>query len=147
MPIRFQFGMKTLLLATTVVCILAAIPVFVFRVLELNYRIPHPSESDIAGLILKLGGAYHLDRKNAQHITGVWLDDTPTTDADVQMITQNLKYLQTIHLSRTRVTDASLEALFSCPHLQQIRISGTKITSSTLSKALKNSKGRVRIDL
>lgn len=103
--------------------------------IEENYSRTHPDEAAVARQIHWLGGAYHVDKSNDRHITGVWLDETPTTDDDLRAVL-TLPELKDLHVSKTRITDESLPAIFAHKRMRTIRVRGSLVTRPALRKAL-----------
>ncbi len=103
--------------------------------IEENYSRTHPDEAAVARQIHRLGGAYHVDKSNDRHITGVYLDETPTTDEDLRTVLM-LPDLLHLHLQKTRVTDASLQAIFAHKRLRTIRVRGSLVTWPALRNAI-----------
>jgi len=134
-----------LLLVLGVCGLLVGLVWYSVRAIEQNFWTPHPSEAQIAKHILELGGAYHIDKSNDRHITGVWLSGTRTSDSDVELIMQ-LPFLTAVEFDNTQVTDASLPVIFSHPTLRTIRLAGSGVSSAHLSDALEHSMWRIKLD-
>jgi len=107
--------------------------------------IENSSEQQIADYIRELGGAYHPDRQNGRHISGVWLQDTDTTDRDLEVVLR-LPYLKALDLANTRVTDASLDRIFDHQRVVTLRVVGSAISEDALSAALSRPENHVYLD-
>ena len=114
-------------------------------ILEADLWTPNPAEALIAKHILELGGAYHIDKSNERHITGVWLSGTRTSDSDVKLIMQ-LPFLTDAHFENCPITDASLQVIFQHPRLKRIRLAGSGVSAEQLRDALDSSEGQITLD-
>jgi hypothetical protein len=63
----------------------------------------------------------------------VYLDETPATDDGIIAATKRLSNLKLISLKDTGVGDASARALASLKRLDEVRLSGTRITDAGLA--------------
>ena len=89
--------------------------------------------------IQKLGGKVTRDDKlPGKPVVAVDLRSTLTTDADLNVL-KECKHLQVLDLGVTQVTDAGLKELKKLRQLQELDLSGTKVTGAgvaDLQKAL-----------
>lgn len=146
MKVRFQFSLFHVFAIVACVAVLFGIGRASLNVLEREFWRVHPSEREVATTIqASLGGAYHADGKSNRHITGVWLQGTAATDADIETVLK-LRQLKHLDVSGTRVTDASLAAIFAHNNLRTLKFKGSKITQKGLREALLNSSGRINLD-
>jgi hypothetical protein len=133
---NFRIVVVRLCLAGAACAVFYTAVVALLAYLQANARAVHPSEQRIANKIRELGGAYHPDKRNGRHITGVWLQDTPTTDADLALVL-TLPYLTHLDVQNTAVTDASLDAIFAHNSIKHLDVAGTSISKSGLAAAMK----------
>ncbi|MFO0901300.1 MAG: hypothetical protein U0836_28065, partial [Pirellulales bacterium] len=132
---RPEFRLRHLFLFVGVLSACLAFGRWSYLAIEDNYLRTHPDEAAVARQIQRLGGAYHVDKSNGRHITGVWLDETPTTDDDLRAVL-TLPELKDLHVSKTRITDESLPAIFAHKRLRTIRVRGSLVTWAALRNAI-----------
>ena len=135
---RFRFGMKSLFVATTLLCVLLAMiakPIMERR-----------SQQVLLDRIAALGGKLS-NRSSIQHefspgrfllsmvdssyalafLYGVDLSGAKVSDADLDWIVR-LGYIKELKLANTQVTDAGVEQLRSLEYLSSLDLGGTRVT-------------------
>ena len=68
--------------------------------------------------------------------TGVWLDGTAITDADLNHFS-GLSSVRELSLQNTKVTDAALNGLAGLTQLQTLNLSSTQVTDAGLKESKK----------
>ncbi len=136
---RYRFTLLHLICAMTLVSVslgLARCSLIVIEdVVQKEALRVHPSEEKVANYIrVYLKGACNVDKANSRHITGVWLENTRTTDEDIDVILQ-LPYLTHLDISNTEVSSKSIEKLLSHKKLRYVKISGSKMNVDELREA------------
>ncbi|MBX7073300.1 MAG: hypothetical protein K1X71_09140 [Pirellulales bacterium] len=114
-------------------------------ILETERLRVHPSERSVADAIRRLGGAYRAVGKDDWHITSVWLENTRTTDHDLEAILQ-LNYVEFLDVANTKITDASLGAIFAHKSIRVLRVAGSDISREGLQAAWDKSGKRISLD-
>jgi hypothetical protein len=142
---RPKFTLARLFIVVAGLAALFAVVRGTLSILETEFWRVHPSEESIADHIRRIGGAYHAVGKDDWHITGVWLQDTATTDQDLERVLE-LQYLISLDISNTGVTDASLGRIFAHKTIERLRVSGSRISRDALRAEFAKSGERISLD-
>lgn len=143
-----RFSKITLARLCAAVAILAVALVMALgglSILESERLRVHPSERNVADAIRRLGGAYRAVGKDDWHITSVWLENTRTTDHDLEAILQ-LDYVDFLNIANTKVTDASVGRIFAHKSIRVLRVTGSDISREGLRAAWDKSGNRISLD-
>ena len=135
---RFRFGMKSLFVATTMLCILLAMiakPIMerrsqqalLDRVVAVGGKLSNRSfiqrEFSPGRFLLSIADSSY----NLTFLYGVDLNGAKVSDADLDWIVR-LRYIKELKLANTQVTDAGVDQLRSLEYLSSLDLGGTRVT-------------------
>lgn len=139
----FRFGLKSLLAAMSVVCIILAFiaqPIMeersrqallhelTARGAKVSFLADIPAENSFGRTLLSLFNSRYVRR----HLYGLDFSNAALSDSDLPRIAK-LRYIKQLNLNGLPITDASLLPIRSLPYLSELDLGGTKVTDQGIA--------------
>lgn len=141
---RFRFGLRTLLVAMTAICLLFSLMAQPIVEARKQRRLVHQLEKlgaklSSRGTVMRepsVGRAILGNFGNEYDRDGLYIVDlsgSTVRDNDLATLTE-LRYLYHLNLSNTNITDQAMETIAACPHLVELDLSHTQVTDVGIAK-------------